>query len=89
MREQVLHGAHFVNAKPISDHHPMNIFQMQDSKSHPAKRVKLDETGFYLGIQYLKARIRFGRSHSRAARGFKVELGNSGDGLRSKGPHKN
>ena len=89
LREQVLRGAHFINAKPISDHHPMNKFQMQDSKSHRAKRVKLDETGSYLGIQYLKARTRFGRSHSRAAHGFKVERGNSGDGLRSNGPHKN
>ncbi|MGB8315335.1 MAG: hypothetical protein WCE69_12710 [Aestuariivirga sp.] len=53
--EQVLHAAHFINAKPISDHHPMNKFQMQDSNSHPAKRVKLDETGSYLGMQDLKA----------------------------------
>ena len=54
LREQVLHVAHFVNAKPISDHHPMNKFQTQDSNGRPAKRVKLDETGSYLGIQYLK-----------------------------------
>lgn len=89
LRKQMLHGAHFVNAKPISDHHPMNKFQMQDSYSHPAKRVKLDETGFYLGIQYLKARTRVARSHSRGNSEFKVERGHSGDMIRSKRPYKN
>lgn len=85
----MLHAAHFVNAKPISDHHPMNKFQMQDSNCHPAKRVKLDETGSYLGIQYLKARTRFARSHSRENSEFKVERGHPGDVIRSNGLHKN
>ena len=35
--KQVLHMAHFINAKPISDHHPMNMLQSQDSAGHPAK----------------------------------------------------
>ena len=81
----MLHGAHFVNAKPISDHHPMNKFQIQDSRSHPAKRVKLDETGFYLGIQYLEARTRCARSLSRGSNEIKVETGNFGHELRSNG----
>jgi hypothetical protein len=58
----------------------MNIFRIQDSNGHPAKRVKLDETGSYLGIQYLKARTRFVRSHSRASSEFKVEIGTLTDG---------
>ena len=89
LREQVLHGAHFINAKPISNHHPMNKFQMQDSNSHPAKRVKLDETGYYLGIQYLDGRTRFARSRSRGSSEFKVERGHSGDMICSKKPYKN
>jgi hypothetical protein len=89
LREQVLHGAHFINAKPISGHHPMNKFQMQDSNSHPAERVKLDETGFYLGMQYLKTRTRRAHSHSRASCEFPVEIGNSRDVRRRQGPHKN
>jgi hypothetical protein len=55
----VLHMANFINAKPISDHHPMNIFQSQDSAGHPAKkRVKLDETGIYTGMKSLNAQTR-------------------------------
>ena len=52
LRQQLLHMAHFINAKPISDHHPMNMFQTQDGDGLSCNiRVKLDETGNYAGIE--------------------------------------
>ena len=50
MGQRRLHGAKFNNAKPVSDHHPMNRFQMRDSiKRSRNMGVKLDETGIYAG----------------------------------------
>ena len=48
--QRLLRMAHFNNAKPVSDHHPMNKFHTLDSdRLSRNMRVKLDETGIYAG----------------------------------------
>ncbi len=48
--QRMLRGAKINNAKPVSDHHPMNRFNARDSiKRSRNTGAKLDETGIYAG----------------------------------------
>jgi hypothetical protein len=76
LRQQSLRMAHFNNARPVSDHHPVNAIMLQKAQGLSRyMRVKLVETGNYDGkVEPLCAKL-FVHRHSKRTCNFKEYFG--------------